>query len=616
MTPASKTPPQGTGLWQVARPAIARHRWKLILVLASMPVSAGLAMMVPYLTKVAIDEYIIPAAALGDPSAVLVPLARLTALAGVLVVGGYMADALYVSLLQRAGISILQDMRETLFQRTLRLPRSYFDTHPIGSILTRITSDFEALGEGLGSGVLSMFMDLLKVLVYLGAMFWLDWRLTLTVLVMGPVLVVLIRFFQGRVRTYFFKARQSLSDATGFLQEALQGMKTVQLFGQEQKVYDRFIEKNHRFFIAQNQSNLYDALLYSLVEGVTTLALAMLLWVASGELLAGMLTLGVLVAFLEYIQRLFVPLKEFSQQVAVLQRGRAALDHIGDLFQVPLDPAESLPPQAVWDAPPQAAEEELPPPETVEELAFSDVSFAYSPQGEEVLKGVSFAVKRGQTLAIVGATGSGKSTVIRLLTRAYSGYGGHITLNGQELSGVSADRLARMVSVVHQNVFCFQGSVAFNISLGRPGITPAMIEQAARYVHAHEFITRLEGGYDFVITQGGGNLSSGQAQLIAFARAILARTELIILDEATASVDSFTEQLIQKALNRLYEDKTIIAIAHRLSTIRHADTILVLDKGHVVESGDHQSLIAKGGLYAGLVGRLESTAPPPEGGAV
>jgi ATP-binding cassette subfamily B protein len=223
----------------------------------------------------------------------------------------------------------------------------------------------------------------------------------------------------------------------------------------------------------------------------------------------------------------------------------------------------------------------------------------------EVLKGVSFTLRRGQTLAIVGPTGSGKSTVIRLLTRAYSGYEGSIRINGEELSGISLARLGHLISVVHQNVFLFQGSAAFNIGLGREHVNPEMVEAAARYVNAHGFISRLEGGYEAEIAQGGGNLSTGQGQLISLARAVAAQTDLIVLDEATASVDSLTEQLIQQALERLYEDKTVIAIAHRLSTVRKADTILVLDRGEVAEMGSHEELLTRGGLYAALVGELD-----------
>ncbi len=623
-------PDRMPALLRMMWPRLRAYRWLGLAVLALLPLSSAMAMLLPYLSKVAIDAFIVPAARQHDLTPYWTPLLHLIAAASVVVALGYLADALYVALLQRAGQKLIAEMREIVYRRSLRLPRSYFDRHPIGAILTRVTSDIEALGEGLATGVLSLVVDGLKTVAYLGMMFYLDWRLTLVLLILLPVLTLLIRYFQRRVRDTFFVSRQALSEATGYLQECLSGVKTIQLFGAERHALARFKEKNYRFYKAQNRSNLYDALLFALVEGVTTLALALVLWYAAGSLLAGTLTLGVLVAFMEYIQRLFVPVREFSQQVAVIQRSMAALDHINELCRVPLDEAETLPPEAV---PPEAvppddlaagaasgaaagavsaAEAPAGSPESFRELVFEDVHFRYRSEGPDILKGISFTVRTGQTLALVGATGSGKSTVIRLLTRAYGGYRGSIRINGQELREIPAARLGRLISVVHQGVFLFHGSVAFNIALERPGITRAVVEQAARYVHAHEFIERLEGGYDAPITQGGVNLSAGQAQLLSFARAVAAETELIVLDEATSSVDSMTERLIQRAVGRLYEDKTVIAIAHRLSTIRTADTILVMAAGRVVEAGTHAELMARGGAYAALVGRLEAGESPAE----
>lgn len=615
-TPGGRTPALLRMMW----PRLRAYRWQALLIALLLPVSSLMAMLVPYLTKVAIDEMIVPATQAGDVTPYLEPLWRLVGLAMGVVLLGYLADALYVAILQRAGQRLIAEMREIVYRRSLRLPRGYFDRHPIGAILTRVTSDIEALGESLATGVVSMVVDGLKTLAYLGMMFYLNWRLTLVLLILLPVLTLLVRYFQRRVRETFFVARQALSEATGFLQECLAGIKTIQLFGAERHALQRFKEKNYRFYKAQNRSNLYDALLFALVEGVTTLALALVLWYAAGSLLAGALTLGVLVAFLEYIQRLFVPVREFSQQLAVIQRSMAALDHINDLCTVPLDAAEPPPADEPAHRPatgaspaagappgaPPAAGAESTQPEPFRELVFEDVHFRYREDGPDILHGISFTVRRGQTLALVGATGSGKSTVIRLLTRAYSGYRGSIRINGEELREIPAPRLGRLISVVHQGVFLFHGSVAFNIALERPGLSREQVEQAARYVHADAFIANLEGGYEATITQGGVNLSAGQAQLLSFARAVAAQTELIVLDEATSSVDSITEHLIQAAVSRLYQDKTVIAIAHRLSTIRSADTILVLAAGQIVEAGSHDALMRRDGAYAALVGRLEA----------
>ncbi|HUJ74085.1 MAG TPA: ABC transporter ATP-binding protein [bacterium] len=607
--------PNRAALWAMVRPLLHRHRAALWVAVAMIPVTSVLAMLVPYLTKRAIDEAIVPAAQAHALAAYLPHLLMLTGSTVGVVVLAYLGDAVYVSLLQRTGQTLIADLRTSVYGRTLTLPRAYFDTHPIGTVLTRVTSDMEALSESLATGVLAMFADVLKTCAYLAMMFALNWRLTLVVLAIIPVLLVLIQFFQARIRRTFFVSRQALSEATGYLQECLAGMKTLQLFGAEQQALARFKEKNRRFVDAQNESNVYDALMFSLVEGITSLALALVLWYAAGQLLTGVLTLGVLVAFMEYIQRMFVPVREASQQVAMLQRAMAALDHVGELLREPQDPAEVPAGQATGTFPAPAGRAPAAEPQgesrpgvarmAFESLEFGRVRFRYRPDGPPILKGISFSLAKGQRLAIVGATGSGKSTIIKLLTRTYSGYEGSIRLNGRELRDIPADELGGLISVVHQGVFLYQGSVAFNIGLGREGVDRAAIEQAARYVSAHQFIERLEGGYDSPIAPGGANLSAGQCQLLSFARAVAAQTELIVLDEATSSIDSLTESLIQQAVGRLYQDKTVIAIAHRLSTIRQSDIILVMDKGQIVEAGNHGQLMALGGLYAALVGSME-----------
>ena len=585
------------------RPHLSRYRWRFAAVFALLPVSAGMAALVPYLTKVAVDDYLLPAVAAGELGALREPLLALVGLAAGVVVAGYLADALYVRILQRTGHELLSALRETVYRRTLRLPRSYFDRNPIGSVLTRVTSDVEALGESLAGHALSLIADLLKTAAFLAMMFWLSWKATLVLLAMLPVLLVVMDFFQRRVRSSFLWARRALSEATGYLQECLAGVKTVQLYAAEAKVLAAFERRNRRFYSAQNTSNLYDAMLYSLVEGLTSLGLAVVLWYSAGALLAGTMTIGVLVAFMEYIQRLFVPVRELAQQLAILQRALGALDHIGGLLAVPPDPAEPVGREAPEGAGAAAAGGEKSGAAAAprfERLDLENVRFRYLAHEPEVLRGIDLEVRRGETVAIVGATGSGKSSIVRLIARAYGGYEGSIRLNGEEITSFDADRIGRMVSVVHQNVFLFHGSVEFNITLGR--LEPAAAERAARQVQADAFIRALPGGYRFEVAHGGANLSAGQAQLISFARAVAADAELVVLDEATSSVDSMTEELIERALARLYETRTVIAIAHRLSTIRGADRIVVLEAGEVVETGTHDELVRRAGAYARLVG--------------
>lgn len=616
---------------EAMRPHLVRYRWRFAVVFALLPVSAGLAALVPFLTKVAVDDYLLPAVAAGAIGPYRDPLLALVGFAAAVVAAGYLADALYVRILQHAGHRLLAALRETVYRRTLRLPRAYFDRNPIGSVLTRVTSDVEALGESLAGHALSLVADLLKTVAFLGMMFWLSWEATLVLLAMLPVLAFVMQFFQRRVRSSFLWARQALSQATGYLQECLAGVKTVQLYAAEAKVLAAFERRNLRFYRAQNTSNFYDAILYSLVEGLTSLGLAVVLWYSAGALLAGVMTIGVLIAFMEYIQRLFVPVRELAQQLAVLQRAFAALDHIGGLLAEPLDPAESpedggrgrrrKPDPRPADAAPgsdarsagddagERADAGADAMARFERLDFERVRFRYSRYAPDVLRGVDLRVRRGEMVAIVGATGSGKSSLVRLAGRAYGGYEGSIRLNGEEITSFGADEIGRLVAVVHQDVFLFHGSIEFNITLGR--LDRAAAERAARDVRADEFIRRLPGGYGFEVAHGGANLSAGQAQLVSFARAIAADADLVVLDEATSAVDSMTEDLIEKALARLYETRTVIAIAHRLSTIRRADRIVVLDAGEVVETGAHDELVRRGGAYARLLGdRSDAPAPP------
>ena len=597
---------------EAMRPHLARYRGRFLVVVALLPVSAGLAALVPFLMKVAVDDYVLPAVAAGALGPYRGPLLALAGLAAAVVVAGYLTDALYVRILQHAGHRLLAELRETVFRRTLRLPRAYFDRNPIGSVLTRVTSDVEALGESLAGHALSLVADLLKTVAFLGMMFWLSWKATLVLLAMLPVLAFAMRFFQRRVRTSFLWARQALSQATGYLQECLAGVKTVQLYAAEAKVAAAFEGRNLRFYRAQNTSNFYDAILYSLVEGLTSLGLAVVLWYSAGALLAGTMTIGVLIAFMEYIQRLFVPVRELAQQLAVLQRALAALDHIGGLLAEPLDPAEPVDPGTAQE--PVRRERPADPrpgagtAARFERLDLEGVRFRYSRYAPDVLRGIDLRVRRGEMVAIVGPTGSGKSSIVRLIARAYGGYEGSIRLNGREITSFDADEIGRLAAAVHQDVFLFHGSIEFNITLGR--LDRAAAERAAREVRADEFIRSLPGGYGFEVAHGGANLSAGQAQLVSFARAVAADADLVVLDEATSAVDSMTEDLIEKALARIYETRTVIAIAHRLSTVRRADRIVVLDAGEVAETGTHAELVRLGGAYTRLLGdRANDTAP-------
>ena len=560
-------------------------RW-IALGLGSIPFGVVATLLIPWLIIRIIDDTIVPQDLEG--------LLWMSSLLGGAIFGGYLADSLYTFSLQRAGQLGISSMRSELYQHVLSMPRSFFDKRPVGVILTRITSDMEALNESLAVGVLSIFTDAIKTTALLILLFSISWKLTLVVLLILPPIYLVSNFLRARLRHYYNLTREALAESTGYLQECLNGVKTVQLYAAELKVQARYEAKTRRFFKAQSGSNFYDAALFSVIEGITSVALAFMLWYGSGQILAGVVSIGTLVGFINTLHRIFVPIREFTQQISVFQRSLSSLENIDALFR-------ETPEETVAEALPAQDERFA----TFQSLEFRNVRFRYDPSGPWVLKGVSFQVKKGDRLAIVGTTGSGKSTIVRILTRMYGAYEGSVRLNGVELSDIPRRALNRLVAMMQQDTYLFEESIAFNIALGRPEVTPEAVQAAAQYVYANEFIERLPGTYDYGLLENGKNLSAGESRLVVFARAIAAQSDLIVLDEATSSVDSVTENLIQRAIERIFQDKTVIAIAHRLSTIRHSSEILVMQAGEVVERGTHDALVALNGVYAGLLQTLE-----------
>jgi len=579
----------------------------------AIPVSVAVAILVPWLIMKVVDSSL----AGGRPEYLMpLVLAMLAAL-----FAGYAADSFYMLFLQRAGQLAIYSMRRDLFLHTLRLPRRFFDQTPAGATLTRLTSDFEALGDTMAAGILSLFTDFLKIIGLLIFLSFISLPLTGLLLLICVPSAFLTRLIHGQMRRLYQRSWGALSSSTGFLQECLKGVATIQLYNAEEKVLKRYGEKNSLFYHAQKNANISESLLSTMVEGLISLATALILLAGGHATSYGTLTIGAVVAFINTVPRIFVPIRDFTFQLATMQRALAALDHIEDLFKQDPDAdyqsARGVPEQKVPvqdpDADYQSArgvpaqKEHLTTPknaaaiETFQTLEFENVSFRYSPDGPYVLRNVSFKLRKGERIAIVGPTGSGKSTIIRILNRAYGPYEGSVRVNGIELSSITQKQLLKIISLMPQDAYLFNETAAFNIGLERAGVTGQKIVDAARYVHADTFIRNLPGGYDFMITEHGSNMSAGQSQLLCFARSIAAGSDLIILDEATSSVDSITESLIEKAISHVFEQKTVIAIAHRLSTIRSADTILVLDQGHILESGTHETLVTKGGLYSKLV---------------
>ena len=507
-------------------------------------------------------------------------------------VASYVVDTIYAYNLRKMGQYTITDMRLVLFARVLKLPRSYFDNTPIGVTLSRLTSDLETIGETFVQSVVGLVKDSINTIALLVMMFFIDWKLTLIVLIIMPPVMYLTVHVRNRLRALYKITRSSLAQGIGFLQEVLFGMKTVQMYRAEEQVEQRYQGYTDEFLRAQKKINKYDAILFSFISGITSITIAVMIWYGSEQVIEEALTLGVLIAFINTLEKVFVPIRDFTSQIASIQSSFAAFDHIEELFVEPTEEEgrNLLPSDKVAKV-----------LEQFESLEFKNVSFRYKDDSPYVLKNVSFVLEKGHQIALVGSTGSGKSTILRLISKTYQDYEGSILLNGIELSQISSENSAHLFSMMMQDVHLFEETIAFNIALGKEHLSSTEIEQAARYVYADKFIEQLPQGYDFQLDKNGANLSVGQTQLISFARAVAQGGQLMMLDEATSSVDSITEDLIQKAMQRLFKEKTVIAIAHRLSTVRHSATILVLEKGEIVEKGNHQQLVAHNGIYAGLL---------------
>lgn len=569
------------GMWTWVR--LDAGTWAFALLLA--PATAVSVVLQPWLLKQVIDEHIVT----GQLDGIL--QAALTYLAAVL--AGFLFQVGHLAALSVAATRTIGHVRRAVFTHLLKLPSAFYDREPSGRLLTRATSDVEALAETLNAGAFTLLLDVLQVVGVLSAMLWLDARLTFVLLLLAPPLVGIIELLRRQLRRLFGEIHTSQAALNAWTSERLEGLETVQLHGDEARALRGFEERLDRFRDASIRSNVYDALMFASVDGIGVAATALILWYGSGGLLSGVVTAGVLAAFIDYLGKLMGPIQEFSQKVAVIQRASAALEKIFSL----LDVDEAVPPG-------QPLRGEL-----RGELVLQDVRFAYG-DGAPVLDGVNLTIRPREALALCGRTGSGKTTLSALLTRTYTGYAGSIQVDGQELSTLDPGAVRRAIGVVRQDVQLFPDTVRFNLTLGRP-IDDAAVLEAVRCMRADRVVERL-GGLDGKISSGGKNLSSGEAQLLALARVMLHDPPIVLLDEATASVDPATEALVQAAIDELLQRKTVIVIAHRLGTILHASRVALMDAGRVVEVGTHAELVAAGGLYAQLVQQrlTEAEAPP------
>lgn len=487
-------------------------------------------------------------------------------------------------IMQAIGQQVMVDIRVRIFSHIQRMSLSFFDSNPVGRLITRLTNDVDALNEFLTQGMVSLLGDTARLIFIMIAMLLLNWRLALISFAMLPIVLLATFFFQRVMRAAFRAVRQRLARINAYLNEQITGILVTQLFNREERSHIRFDELSQGYRIAQFRSLLAFAVFFPTVSFLSTTALALLLNLGGQTVLGGLATIGMLVAFIQYTDQTFQPIKELAENYNTLQSAMASSERIFRILDTPQDIVDPTEPRA------------LPLP-VRGEVAFKDVVFGYDPQSP-VLRGISFHIAAGQSVAVVGATGAGKTSLISLLARFYDIQQGAITLDGVDIRDVRQSELRRHIGAVPQDPVCFSGTIASNIRLHDHSISDEQMRRAAEISNAAPFIERLPGGYDYEVRERGSNLSVGQRQLLAFARAIAFNPEvLLILDEATSSVDTETEVLIQTALERLLRGRTSIVIAHRLSTIRHVDRIIVLHKGRVVEDGTHEELLNQRGYY-------------------
>jgi ATP-binding cassette subfamily B protein len=553
---------------------LSPYKYYLLSSLVLLFLVSLLGLVGPYLTKVAIDEYIQQ----GD----IAGLNRIALLFIGVLVAGFGLRYGQIQLMQYTGQRVMQDLRLELFTHLQRMSIQFFDQQPVGGVMTRLLGDVEVLNEMVTSGVVSILGDLFMLLGIMGVLLWMNLKLALVVFSVLPLLFYIAQLFRRKVRESFRQIRIRMARINAFLQENISGMSITQVFCRQARNLEQFKRINGDYLEAYLRTIFYYALFFPAVEIISALALALIIWYGGGQVLRGVLTFGVLVAFIEYAQRFFRPINDLSEKYNILQSAMAAAERVFNLLDTDAGISRPTPPRRVK--------------RLSRGIEFKHVWFAYN-GSEYVLKDISFRVDKGQSVALVGFTGAGKTSVISLLTRFYEPARGQIIIDGEDISQLDQRQWRRQISLVLQEPYLFSGNILSNIKLGREDISLEQVEEAARRVNAHQFISQLPQGYYEPIQERGANLSAGQRQLIAFARALVFDPQLLILDEATSSVDSQTEALIQNALGKLLRGRTSIVIAHRLSTVQRADKIIVLDKGQIVEQGSHQQLLAKQGLY-------------------
>ena len=528
----------------------------------------------PFLMQIAIDEHI----TLGE-------LEGLSTIAIFLVFGliGEFVFAYFEEYrMQMIGQHVMRDLRQTLFSHLQRLDVQYFDKNPVGRLMTRVMGDVQVLNELFTSGVITVFGNLLSILGIMVAMLLYNWKLALTTFTVIPIIFGATLIYQIYSRRAFREQRKQYARINAFLQENIVGMTTMKLFAQERRSHLRFNERNRRYLAANLKSIFYFSIFHPLIEVTASLATAVIIWYGGGQIVQGALTFGVLVAFIRYAERFFWPIRELSEKYTIFQNAMASSERIFQLLDTEPNVVSTV---------------EKSGTETLKgEIEFRNVWFAYN-DDDYVLRDVSFKVEPGEKVALVGHTGAGKTSIINLLCRFYEINKGQILIDGVDIRKMNLEELRRAISIVQQNIFLFSDSIERNISLGDPSISSEHVTRASKDVHLDRFVQKMPDVYDTEIKEDGGGLSVGQKQLVAFARALASDPSILILDEATSSVDTETEILIEDALSRLMENRTSVVIAHRLSTIQNADKIIVMHRGEIRETGTHNELLQKEGIY-------------------
>jgi ATP-binding cassette subfamily B multidrug efflux pump len=553
------------------------YRMIMALSLLLLTLYTGMQLLGPYITKVAIDRYIT------DNDLRGLNLMALAYTGSVLL--GFCFLFVQSYLTEYTGQRAMHDLRTQIFAHLQKQDLAYFDRNPVGRLMTRTINDVETLNELFSQGVVGLLGDAFTVFGIAGAMLFLNWKLALVILTSLPLIIYFSRYYRRRSRDVYRESRMVMARLNANLQENIAGIGTIQAFGQEQKIYERFQDINTNYRDVLLNSTRYNAMFYPVVEIFSALTIGLALWYGGGLIREQALLPGVIVAFIQYIQRIYHPIRDIAEKYNIMQAAMASSERIFDL----LDSEETV--------------KNPPAPKRPQQLRgavdFQDVWLSYRP-GEPVLKGISFRVEPGEKIALVGATGGGKTSIISALCRFYELERGTIMVDGVDIRDWNKQDLRRHLGLVLQDVFLFSGNMADNITLGDPRISEERMKEAARRVHIAPFIEHFPAGYREEVQERGVTLSQGQRQLLSFARALAFDPKILILDEATSSVDTRTEILIQRALQELLKDRTAIIIAHRLSTIKNVNRILVIHKGEIWEEGNHQELLARQGLYSRL----------------